>query len=178
MTDNPRLDELRRRVQADPTSIAFAALAEEYRRAGLCAEAVDVCRTGLTRHPQYLSARVTLGRALIELNELDEARMELEQVLSVAPENLAAIRGLAEIHARRGSRPPSAPGAPSPGTPASARTPEIPAPVPPAPFELDLLPAATPRAPLRLVTENQVVPELAALSRFLDAVLDLKSRAS
>ena len=34
MADNPRLDDLKRRVQLDPTSIAFAALAEEFRRAG------------------------------------------------------------------------------------------------------------------------------------------------
>lgn len=97
-----RLDDLRRRVDADPTSIAFAALAEEYRRVGRFRDAADVCRKGLERHPSYLSARVTLGRALIELNELDAAAQELEHVLRLAPENLAATRGLAEIHHRRG----------------------------------------------------------------------------
>lgn len=102
MSDNSRIDDLRRRVQADPTSIAFAALAEEYRRAGLYEEAVEVCRSGLTRHPAYISARVTLGRALIELNQLDEAKMELDQVLSIAPENLAAVRALAELRGRAG----------------------------------------------------------------------------
>ena len=102
MSDNPRIEELRRRVQKDPASIAFAQLAEEYRRAGEHEEAVRVCRTGLGKHPSYLSARVTLGRALIELEQYDEARTELEYVLRSAPENLAAIRGLAEIHQRRG----------------------------------------------------------------------------
>ena len=67
MTDNPRIDDLRRRVQKDPASIAFAQLAEEYRRAGQFSEAVEVCRAGLAVHPGYLSARVTLGRALVEL---------------------------------------------------------------------------------------------------------------
>ena len=105
MTNNPRIDELRRRVQKDPASIAFAQLAEEFRRAGKYDEAVHICRTGLTRHPTYLSARVTLGRALIELEQYEEARAELEYVLQAAPENLAAIRGLAEIHQRRGERP-------------------------------------------------------------------------
>ncbi len=100
--DNPRIEELRRRVQADPASIAFAQLAEEYRRAGSYDEAVKACRLGLTRHPGYLSARVTLGRALVELESLDEAQQELEFVLRAAPENLAAIRGMAEIHHRRG----------------------------------------------------------------------------
>ena len=102
MVDNPRIEELRRRVEKDPASIAFAQLAEEYRRAGSYEEAVATCRTGLATHPSYLSARVTLGRALIELNGLEEAQAELELVLQHAPENLAAIRGLAEIHHRRG----------------------------------------------------------------------------
>jgi hypothetical protein len=102
MPENPRLEELRRRVQADPASIAFAALAEEYRRIGHYEEAIETCRVGLQRHPAYLSARVTLGRALIELGQYEPAREELETVLRSAPENLAAIRGLAQIHDRLG----------------------------------------------------------------------------
>jgi hypothetical protein len=105
VSDNQRIEDLRRRVEKDPGSIAFAQLAEEYRRAGLCQEAVDVCEAGLATHPGYLSARVTLGRALIELERLDEAQTQLELVLRGASENLAAIRGLAEIHHRRGDLP-------------------------------------------------------------------------
>jgi tetratricopeptide (TPR) repeat protein len=103
VADSQRIDDLRRRVQTDPASIAFAQLAEECRRAGHYQESVDVCRAGLELHPGYLSARVTLGRALIELNDLETALAELEHVLKSAPENLAAIRGVAEIHHRQGS---------------------------------------------------------------------------
>lgn len=102
MADNPRIEELRRRVQKDPASIAFAQLAEEFRRAGNYEDAIATCRAGLAIHPGYLSARVTLGRALLEVNELDAAQAELEHVLKSAAENLAAIRGVAEIHHRRG----------------------------------------------------------------------------
>jgi tetratricopeptide (TPR) repeat protein len=105
MADNPRIEELRRRVQADPASIAFAALAEEFRRAGRHQEAIETCRTGLQRHPSYLSARVTLGRSLVEVGEFGEAKEVLEHVLRAAPENLAAIRALAEIHERQGKSP-------------------------------------------------------------------------
>lgn len=97
MKDRFRLEHLRRRVGANPASIAFAALAEEYRRAGMLAEAIAACRDGLRRHPAYASARVTLGTALIEAGRLDEAAVEFESVLRAAPENLAAIRGLAQI---------------------------------------------------------------------------------
>jgi predicted Zn-dependent protease len=100
-----RIDELRGRIQKDPASIAFAQLAEEYRRAGRSREAIDACRAGLARHPGYLSARVTLGRALLEVNELGDAHSELTEVLRQAPENIAAIRGLAEVHRRRGEMP-------------------------------------------------------------------------
>jgi tetratricopeptide (TPR) repeat protein len=102
MSDSPRIEELKRRVQSDPASIAFAALAEEYRRAGRFEEAIAACTAGLVRHPAYLSAHVTLGRALLEVGRFEDAREELEHVLRLAPENLAAIRGLAEIHHRRG----------------------------------------------------------------------------
>ena len=100
MTDNPRIEDLRRRVQKDPASIAFAQLAEEYRRAGDFAEAVRVCEAGLAQHPAYLSARVTLGRALFQLDRLEEARTEFLRVLDAAPENLIAVGKLAEIHQR------------------------------------------------------------------------------
>jgi len=103
--DNPRLLELRRRVQADPASIAFAQLAEECRRAGDYDQAVDICRAGLAHHPGYLSARVTLGRALAELGRLDEAQTELAIVLDTAPDNLAANRAMAEIFQQRAQMP-------------------------------------------------------------------------
>jgi len=66
-------------------------------------EAVEVCRAGLAVHPSYLSARVTLGRALVELQQYEEARQELEHVLRSARENLAAIRGLADVYHRQGA---------------------------------------------------------------------------
>ena len=102
--DNARIEDLKRRIQRDPASIAFAQLGEEYRRAGRSREAIATCRAGLSRHPGYLSARVTLGRALLDVGELDGAERELKEVLRVAPENLAALRGLAEAMLRQGDR--------------------------------------------------------------------------
>jgi tetratricopeptide (TPR) repeat protein len=79
--DNPRIEELRRRIQKDPASIAFAQLAEEYRRIGDHLEAIRVCQAGLDQHPAYLSARVTLGRSLLELGRVEEAEAEFQRVL-------------------------------------------------------------------------------------------------
>jgi tetratricopeptide (TPR) repeat protein len=105
VSDSTRIEELRRRLQKDPASIAFAQLAEEYRRAGRFQEAIEASRAGLKRHAGYLSARVTLGRSLLETGELDAAQAELLDVLRAAPQNLAAVRGLAEVHRRRGELP-------------------------------------------------------------------------
>jgi tetratricopeptide (TPR) repeat protein len=101
VADNPRIEELRRRIQKDPASIAFAQLAEEHRRAGELDDAVRVCRAGLAQHPAYLSARITLGRALLELGRYDEAASEFDYVTKAAPDNLTAVRELADIEQRR-----------------------------------------------------------------------------
>ena len=133
MTDSAPIDELRRRVGRDPASIVFAQLAEEHRRAGDYEEAIRVCRRGLEYHPDYLSARVTLGRALLETGQIDDARRELEQVVQAAPDNLAARRALADIQQRRaeGAAPVTGEGAPDPVPPAPS-VPEAPPPPPDA----------------------------------------------
>ncbi|HVQ48895.1 MAG TPA: tetratricopeptide repeat protein [Mycobacterium sp.] len=88
-----------RKVPAEDTA-AFGAIAERFRRAGALERAVELCREGLQKFPDHISARVTLGWSLLDLGKYDDARVELEQVLRRAPDNLAAIRGLAELHDR------------------------------------------------------------------------------
>jgi tetratricopeptide (TPR) repeat protein len=173
MADGTRIEELKRRVQLDPASIAFAALAEEYRRAGQYEESMATCLAGLQRHPAYLSARVTLGRSLLELGRYEEAREQLEHVLRAAPENLAAIRGLAEIHHRVGNmaethdpavhagdaavppapeRPAVTPAQPPPASPIEAPAPAEPAAVPASP--------STPRpGPIKVQLSKLAEPE-------------------
>ena len=102
MADSGRIDELRRRVEKDPASIAFAQLAEEYRRAGRVKEAIETCETGLTRHPGTSPRASPSAARCSRPGQLDAAQDELKRVLRTAPENLAALRGLAEIHHRRG----------------------------------------------------------------------------
>lgn len=72
--------------------------AEKLRRAGNPQAAIDLCRDALVRFPGHLSARVTLGWALLDIGRLKEAREEFESVRKSAPDNFAAIRGLAQLH--------------------------------------------------------------------------------
>jgi hypothetical protein len=154
MAESARIEELRRRVQLDPASIAFAALAEEYRRAGKFEAAVATCEAGLQRHPAYVSARVTLGRALLEMGRFEEARDELEHVLRVAPENLSAIRGLAEIHHRVGVKRDPDEAEPAESTEPIESPPPVPVPVEaPEPIRLSSLAPPTTPPPLPIVED-------------------------
>ena len=102
MADTSRIAELERLVQEDPTSIAFAQLADEYRRAGRFEEAVRVCRAGLSRCSEFPSARLTLGRALLALGQRAEAEDEFERLVREGPDHLAARRACEELQRLRG----------------------------------------------------------------------------
>lgn len=96
MAGNPRIDDLRKRIERDPQSRLFAQLAEELRKDGDLADAIEVARTGLEKHPNYPSARMTLGRALLDTGDMRGAQRELEAVVQGAPDNILAGRLLAE----------------------------------------------------------------------------------
>jgi tetratricopeptide (TPR) repeat protein len=96
LAGNPRIDDLRKRLERDPQSRLFAQLAEELRKEGDLADAIEVARTGLARHPSYPSARMTLGRALLDTGDTNGAQRELEAAVQGAPDNILAGRLLAE----------------------------------------------------------------------------------
>jgi hypothetical protein len=81
-------------------SASFSVIAERFRRAGQLDRAVALCQEGLAEFPDHLSARVTLGCALLDQGQYLDAHRELQIVIKRAPDNLAAIRGLAELHSR------------------------------------------------------------------------------
>ena len=97
-----RADDLRKRLEKDPSSRLFAQLAEELRKDGQLQDAIDVCRAGLQKHPNYPSARITLGRALLDSGDPAAARVELESVLQGAPDNILARKLLDECLAALG----------------------------------------------------------------------------
>lgn len=92
----PRIAELTRKLQKEPGSRVFLELAREYHAAGSFEDAARVCREGLAKHAGYHSARVLLGRSLLDLRRFAEARPELEKVVQQAPDNLLARRLLVE----------------------------------------------------------------------------------
>jgi tetratricopeptide (TPR) repeat protein len=95
-----RLSEV---LQKDPGSRLFYPLAEEYVKNNMLEEAVQVLTEGLKRHPEMLSARVTLGKAYFEQGNLNDARKEFEEVLKAHPDNLIALKKLSVIYRRQGA---------------------------------------------------------------------------
>jgi tetratricopeptide (TPR) repeat protein len=92
------IERLKEKIDKDPNSKLFILLAEEYKKAGMYDEAIDVLIKGIERQPGYMSARVSLGKIYIERDMLKEAKTEFEQVVSAIPDNLYAHKKLAEIY--------------------------------------------------------------------------------
>jgi tetratricopeptide (TPR) repeat protein len=97
-----RIRDLERRIELDPGSRLFLALAEEYRKAGRISEALATLQRGLMSHPGYLSAQVALGRAHFEAGQATEAIATFSKVLAADPGNLVSAKSLGDIHLSRG----------------------------------------------------------------------------
>ena len=99
----PATDEIRHyeaRLGREPSSQAFAALAEAYRRAGRSDEAIELCRQGLARFPSYATARFILAKALLDRADLGAARLEIEHFIEDEPDHEPALRLAAECALR------------------------------------------------------------------------------
>jgi tetratricopeptide (TPR) repeat protein len=101
---NPKIEELRARLKADPKSRLFYPLAEELRKSGQVAEAEQVLRGGITAHATYLSAWVSLGRVLRDQKKDGEAVEALSHALQLDPGNVVAARLLADAHLALGDK--------------------------------------------------------------------------
>jgi tetratricopeptide (TPR) repeat protein len=91
------------RLAKDPTSLAFAQLADLYRKAGRPADAIATCRSGLLRYPHYTTARLILAKTLLAENDPAAALTEIEAILQVSPKDVQCHRLAAEAHRRMGN---------------------------------------------------------------------------
>lgn len=90
------------RLMRDPTSLAFAPLADAYRKVGRTREAIDLCREGLARFQHYTTARLILAKAQLDDGNPEAALAELGVILTTSPRDVQAHRMAAEIHRRAG----------------------------------------------------------------------------
>jgi hypothetical protein len=94
MNSIQRFEEM---LRIDPGSRVFELLAEELCSRGLWAEAVRVCRQGLTFHPDHVRGRVLLGWALKESGEIIEAERVLMAAEMEIRKNAMVFKLLAKI---------------------------------------------------------------------------------
>ncbi len=90
------------RLMRDPTSLAFAPLADAYRKVGRTREAINLCREGLARFQHYTTARLILAKAHLDDGNPEAALAELGVILQASPRDVQAHRMAAEVHRKAG----------------------------------------------------------------------------
>lgn len=91
------------RLARDPGSLAFAPLADAYRKAGRTRDAIRLCREGLERFPQYVTARLILAKALLDDGNPDGALDEVRAILTASPQEAQAHRLAGDLYRRAGA---------------------------------------------------------------------------
>ena len=102
MAYTSEIEKLERRYAENPKGRNFAPLADAYRKAGQLDQAIELCTSGLEHHPDYVSAHIVYGRCLIDQHNDDNAAVVFRKVLELDPENVIALKALAEMGARSG----------------------------------------------------------------------------
>jgi len=93
---NYRIEQLRFLLREDPSSRVFYQLAELLRKEGQPTEAVAILTRGLERHPRYVAAWVSLGRAELQRDAVLEAERAFQRALELDPQNAVAARMIGE----------------------------------------------------------------------------------
>ena len=100
MAYTSEIEKLEARYRENPKGRNFAPLADAYRKAGLIDNAIELCQTGLQLHPDYVSGHIVHGRCLVDKKDDTGAEAVFRKVLDLDPENILALKVLAEIAER------------------------------------------------------------------------------
>ena len=96
------IEKLEKRWAENPKGRNFAPLADAYRKAGELDRCIELCKAGLERHPDYVSAHIVYGRCFLDLKNDTAASQVFRKVLELDPENVLGLKLLADIAARGG----------------------------------------------------------------------------
>lgn len=98
MTEQENLDYFKQLLKDNPSSKAFAPLAEGYRKLGEFEKALQIALDGVAMHPKFNSGKVALAKVLIDMKKYDSAEQILIEVTQGDFENLLAHRSLGEVY--------------------------------------------------------------------------------
>lgn len=82
---NPHFARYYRTWEKNELSIVFVPLAQICREQGLLTEAQEICKRGLTHHPHSVSGRLLLARIHYDLDQYEDAKKIVEEILSELP---------------------------------------------------------------------------------------------
>jgi len=105
MAPSREIEKLQRRWQENPLGLTFAPLAEAYRKEGMHADALELLNQGLAQHPNYVPAHIVRGRCFLDTRADAAAQQSFLRVADLDPENVIALKGLADIAERAGRYP-------------------------------------------------------------------------
>jgi len=107
MTEQENIDHFRKMLEDNPSSKAFAPLAEGYRKLGMLEKALQVALDGVAINPKFNSGKVALAKILIDLKRLPSAEEILKEVCNQDFDNLLAHRLLGEVYINSGRLKPA-----------------------------------------------------------------------
>jgi predicted Zn-dependent protease len=102
MQDSTYIKRLKERLRQNPDTKLFLSLAEEMRKRDKMDEAIAILVDGIKRNPDFVAARLTLGRWYLSCNMFSEAKKEFLEVLAKSPQNIHVRERLAEVNKNMG----------------------------------------------------------------------------
>jgi len=88
---------------SNPTQILCARFSDLLRQAGRLDESREIASAGLVSWKNSVSIKVVLGKCYRDSGLLEKAIETFDDVHSLQPQNLVALRNLAEIHFQKGN---------------------------------------------------------------------------
>jgi tetratricopeptide (TPR) repeat protein len=96
------IEKLKRQWDENPKGTSFAPLAELYRKDGQHEKALEVLKVGLESNPKHIPGNIVMGRCCLDLKLDAEAEVAFRRALELDPENVIALKALADITERAG----------------------------------------------------------------------------
>jgi len=90
------------KLRQNPDSILFARLADLYLSINRIDEAINLCETGIKKHPYYVTGHYIISKCYLEKKQFDHAEKELKRVFKFDPQYIAAHRDYGDLMAQIG----------------------------------------------------------------------------
>ncbi|MBD3384202.1 tetratricopeptide repeat protein [candidate division KSB1 bacterium] len=94
--------QLEKYLKEHPDSMFFARLADYYFQSEQLDKAINLCRTGIQKHPNYASGYFILAKCYFARKQYDEAERRLKKALSLEPKFVNAHKLYADLMSAQG----------------------------------------------------------------------------